>query len=46
MKNEADNKDFPDSYYQNIARNKAICVISRLAESEYKKKLDEIESLD
>jgi type III restriction enzyme len=46
LKNEADDKDLPDSYYQNIARNKAICVISRLAESEYKKKLDEIESLE
>jgi type III restriction enzyme len=46
VKNGADNKDLPDSYYQNIARNKAICVISRLAESEYKKRLDEIESLD
>jgi len=46
LKNEADDKNLPDSYYQNIARNKAICVISRLAESEYKKKLDEIESLE
>jgi len=35
----------PDSYYENLARNKVICVVSKLAESEYKKKLDEIESL-
>ncbi|MBV5328985.1 MAG: DEAD/DEAH box helicase family protein [Chlorobium sp.] len=37
--------DQPDSYYENLAREKVICVISKLAESEYKKKLDEIENL-
>lgn len=37
--------DQPDSYYENLARQKVICVISRLAESDYKKKLEEIESL-
>lgn len=35
----------PDSYYENLAREKVICVVSKLAEAEYKKKLDEIESL-
>ncbi len=35
----------PDSYYENLARKMVICVVSRLAESEYKKQLDEIESL-
>ena len=38
--------EMPDSYFENEARNKAICVISRLAESEYKQQLDRIESLD
>lgn len=37
--------DQPDSYYENQAREKVICVVSKLAESEYKKKLEEIESL-
>lgn len=37
--------DQPDSYYENMARDKVICVVSKLAESEYKKKLEEIESL-
>ena len=36
----------PDSYYENLAREKVICVVSKLAESEYKNKLGEIESLD
>lgn len=35
----------PDSYYENLARDKVICVVSKLAESEYKKKLEQIESL-
>jgi type III restriction enzyme len=39
------NNDQPDSYYENLARAKVICVVSKLAESEYKKKLDEIERL-
>ena len=35
----------PDSYYENLARQKVICVVSKLAESEYKRNLEEIESL-
>jgi len=46
IKKESKDDNLPDSYYENIARQKAICVISRLDESEYKEKLDEIESLD
>jgi type III restriction enzyme len=42
---QAEDGDQPDSYYENIARGKVICVVSKLAESEYKKKLEEIESL-
>jgi len=46
IKNESENKDLSESYYETLARDKVICVISRLEESEYKTKLDEIESLD
>jgi type III restriction enzyme len=46
IKSRAADQSLPDSHYENVAREKVICVISRLAESEYKKKLDEIESLD
>lgn len=35
----------PDSYYENRAREKVICVVAKLAESEYKKQLEEIENL-
>jgi len=35
----------PDAYYENLARRKVICVVSKLAESEYKKQLENIESL-
>jgi type III restriction enzyme len=35
----------PDSLYEGRARDKVICVVSRRAESEYKQKLDAIESL-
>jgi type III restriction enzyme len=42
---EAEGGMQPDSYYENLARDKVICVLSKLAESEYQKKLEEIESL-
>jgi type III restriction enzyme len=42
---KADGGGHPDSYYEGLARNKVICVVSRLAKSEYQQKLDDIESL-
>lgn len=42
---EAECGDQPESVYENQAREQVICVVSKLAESEYKKKLEEIESL-
>ena len=46
IKNESNDRAFPDSHYETIARTRVICVISGPTESEYKKQLDEIESLD
>lgn len=42
---KAEGGDKPDSHYENLAREKVICVVSKLAESEYKKQLENIESL-
>ncbi|MBM4287121.1 MAG: hypothetical protein FJ135_03040 [Deltaproteobacteria bacterium] len=43
---KADGGGHPDSYYEGLARHKVICVVSRLAASEYQQKLDDIESLE
>jgi type III restriction enzyme len=42
---KADGGPQPDSFYEQLARDMVICVVSSLAESEYKKQLDNIESL-
>lgn len=42
---ETEGGDQPDSVYENRAREQVICVVSKLAESEYKKELEAIESL-
>ncbi|MCX5809952.1 MAG: DEAD/DEAH box helicase family protein [Proteobacteria bacterium] len=46
IKKVSDDKTLPEAHYESLAREKVICVISRLAETEYKKKLDAIESID
>lgn len=43
IQKESEDKSLPPAHYESLARERVICVISRLAESEYKKKLDEIE---
>ena len=43
---DPDKKDMPRSALEQIAREKVICVISRLGESEYRQKLEQVEELD
>lgn len=43
IRKESEDTSLPAAHYESLAREKVICVISRLAEAEYKKKLDEIE---
>lgn len=45
IRKESEDTSLPAAHYESLARQKVICVISRLAETEYKKKLDEIELL-
>lgn len=46
IRNESNDRAFPDSHYEAIARTRVICVISGPTESGYKNQLDRIESLD
>ena len=43
---DSDLKDLPRSALEQTAREKVICVISRLGEAEYQQKLDQIEQID